>query len=156
MAPLARTINDTNPNLLFNLYPMQFSQIKVTTADEFDYNQYIIEKKIRTLGNLETGWNYGEGAAPNQEVIEQAIDLSRLGKTYNLSCEVFPVSDGEIEVSLYQDEHFLDILIKKDLTMELTHEVGIGSNYDEKEFIENVSQDKITEKLLDFWEKCNL
>src|SRR5208337_1082027 len=70
-----------------------------------------IVEKIRSFANLQEGWNYGEGRAPSRFVIDKAIEIYQIGKELALDAEVFPLVDGDIEVSLYMEDHFMDILV---------------------------------------------
>lgn len=121
------------------------------TNIKFDLEAYSIEQKLRSFGELPEGWDFGEGSPPTQEIIEQAIDIFKLGKTYDLKCEVFAIGEGEIEVSLFKGEQFFDILIRNDTTMEFTYEFGVGDNYEEIENIVNISREEIEQKLINMW-----
>jgi hypothetical protein len=98
-----------------------------------------VEEYIRSFSEFPDGWNFGEGKAPSGEVINKAIQVYRLGKSFGLMGNAFPVGDGEIEISFSYEDHFIDILITGQNTLEYTYEIGIGDEYDETEHIENLS-----------------
>jgi hypothetical protein len=98
-----------------------------------------VEEYIRSFSKLSEGWNFGEGKAPSGEVIDKAMQVYRLGKSFGLMGNAFPVGDGEIEISFSYEDHFIDILITVQNTLEYTYEIGIGDEYNEIEHIENIS-----------------
>lgn len=106
-----------------------------------------VEEYIRSFSELPTGWNFGEGRAPSSELINKAIDIYRIGKSFGLMRNAFPVGDGEVEISFSYQDHFIDILITAQNTLELTYEIGMGDEYDEIEHIENISSEDVEPKL---------
>lgn len=116
-----------------------------------------MEEYIRSFSELPEGWNFGEGRAPSEEVIDKAIRVYRLGKSSGLIGNAFPVGDGEIEISLSYQDHFIDILITAANTLEYTYEIGIGDEYNEIEHAENISFEEVESKLrtLEEMKPCN-
>jgi len=106
-----------------------------------------VEDYIRSFSELPDGWNFGEGKAPSDEVINKAIQVYRLGKSFGLMGNAFPVGDGEIEISFSYQDHFIDILITGQNILEYTYEIGIGDEYNETEHIENISFEEAGSKL---------
>ena len=106
-----------------------------------------VEEYIRSFSELTEGWNFGEGRAPSGEAIGKAIQVYRLGKSFGLIGNAFPVGDGEIEISLSYRDHFIDILITALNTLEYTYEIGIGDEYNEIEHAENISFEEVESKL---------
>jgi hypothetical protein len=106
-----------------------------------------VEEYIRSFSELPEGWNFGEGRAPSGEVIDKAIQIYRLGKSSGLTGNAFPVGDGEIEISLSYQDHFIDILITGQNTLEYSYEIGIGDKYNEIEHIENISLEEAESRL---------
>lgn len=114
------------------------------------------ENKLLSFANLPEGWNYGEGSPPTERTVHRAIEIYKVGKSYGLDCEVFPVSDGCIEVSLYRNKYFIDILVKGDGTLDYTYEVGIGSNFQEVEQTEDISFDEVKKHVGDLMKLCSV
>lgn len=106
-----------------------------------------VEEYIRSFSELQEGWNFGEGIAPSDEVIDKALQIYRLGKSFLLIGNAFPVGDGEIEISFSHKDHFIDILITGQNTLEYSYEIGIGDEYSEIEQIHDVSLEKLESKL---------
>ena len=116
-----------------------------------------VEEYIRSFSELAEGWNFGEGRAPSGEVISKAIQVYRLGKSFGLMGNAFPVGDGEIEISFSYQDHFVDILITVQNTFEYTYEIGIGDQYNEIDHIGNIPFEEIASKLstLEEMRLCN-
>ena len=90
-----------------------------------------IENKIISFGNLEEGWNFGEGSPASKNVINKALEIYHIGQQFDLECEVFPSTDGGICVSFYKKEHMIDFTIDpSDLSIEFVYEKGIGFKYE--------------------------
>jgi hypothetical protein len=106
-----------------------------------------VDEYIRSFSEFPEGWNFGEGKAPSGEVIEKAIQLYRIGKSFGLIGDAFPVGDGEIEISFSYQDHFIDILITAQNTLEYTYEIGIGDEYNEIEHVENIHFEEAKSKL---------
>ncbi len=113
-----------------------------------------IEEKLRSFASLPKGWDFGEGHAPTKIVIDRAIDIYKLGKELNLDAEVFPVADGNIEVSLYTRDHFMDIFVRADGKMDFSYEVGIGQEYRKVMEIEDIDLEGVRKRLCDLPKLC--
>jgi|GEM_PF-1793494 len=115
-----------------------------------------IETKIKSFSDLQAGWNYGAGEPISQEVINNALEVYKIGKSYCLDCEVFATTDGNIEVSLYRKDHFMDFLIKEEMSIDFIHEVGVGNKYKEEENVHNIPMDELKNKINRLIEICNV
>jgi hypothetical protein len=116
-----------------------------------------VEEYIRSFASFPEGWNFGEGRPVNIELIVKAIDVYRFGKSLGFTGNAFPIGEGEIEISFSYQEHFIDVYLTNQLTIEYTYELGIGENYQEVEHIENISEVELHNKLISFEETvlCN-
>jgi hypothetical protein len=65
------------------------------------------EEKIFDFSTLEKGWNYGEGEEFSIEAIKSALDLHReiIFRGYSRT-DAFPGLDGEIQITIYEDDHY--------------------------------------------------
>jgi hypothetical protein len=106
-----------------------------------------VEEYISSFSELPAGWNFGEGKAPSGALIDKALKVYRLGKSFGLMGNAFPVGDGEIEISFSNEDHFIDILITGQNTLEYTYEIGVGNEYDEIEHIESISFEEAESRL---------
>lgn len=119
----------------------------IMLADEASPIQDPIEREIMSLATLQEGWDYGQGLPPSKETIERAIGIYRKGKKYNLYAEVFPIGEGEIVISFSHKDVFIDILVQRDGSYQLSVEEGIGEEYQLGEVSRNISIEEIDERL---------
>jgi hypothetical protein len=111
-----------------------------------------IEEYIRSFALLPEGWNFGEGRPADMELITKGIEIYRFGKSLGFTGNAFPMDDGEIEISFSYKEHFIDVYLTNQGTIEYTYEIGIGEDYQEVEYIENISEAELKNKLISFEE----
>jgi hypothetical protein len=98
-----------------------------------------VRAKIETFGKLEEGWDFGEGGPAPPHVVEMALALCDLGERLAFEMDAFPGAGGDISVDFYLADELVQILINTDLSLDLTHESGIGFEYDEVAYHENIS-----------------
>jgi hypothetical protein len=80
-------------------------------------------EKVLSFGSLRPGWHYGEGVAPKQKAIEAALTI--FWQFYFAGFEdtdAFPGIDGEIMVTAYHGDHYLEVLVETDGTMNFSYE----------------------------------
>jgi hypothetical protein len=109
-----------------NEYIVPFSIIKSYTQD-WDNE---IDLKIQALYNLKDGWDFGGGLAPSKQVIENSLMLFHYFEKPYFEYGITPTSTGGVKITCKLENNFLDITINLDLTIDLTHEIGIGEDYD--------------------------
>lgn len=111
-----------------------------------------VEEYIDSFALLPEGWNFGEGNPAQPELITKAIEIYRFGKSLGFNGNAFPTGNGEIEISFSYQEHFIDVYLTNRNTLEYTYERGIGDNYQEVEYLENISVQELKDKLTSFEE----
>jgi hypothetical protein len=104
-------------------------------------------KKIHSFEHVKNGWNFGEGIAPDDSTIAEALTIEGLGYTLNIERDAFLGDSGEILVSFYCKDEHLGVTINPDLTKELFLEKGIGFSFDELLRIDEASIETIKEQL---------
>jgi len=74
--------------------------------------------KIRRFSNLESGWRYGEGVPPNQDVVNRAIELieKSIQSSFNKT-DATPQIDGGIELTISHNNFTLEIHLEPDDTI---------------------------------------
>jgi len=117
-------INESDPNFLF-----------LQTTDQ----------RINDFLDLPRGWHYGEGHAPNEKTVDDALRINNQATLLGLKTEAFPGVNGEIEIDCYS----------KDKTLEFTIEsTGKILLVEDESGTETSSQEDLTiEKALDFIRK---
>jgi hypothetical protein len=83
------------------------------------------EEKIFNFSLLKAGWNYGEGEDFSNEAIREAMELHReiIFRGFSRT-DAFPGLDGEIQVTIYEGEHYFAFEREKIGTWSVTHEVN--------------------------------
>jgi hypothetical protein len=106
--------------------------------------------KIRSFGSFENGWDFGEGVPAPFKVVDMALDLCRWGEELGFEMDAFPGAGGDISIDFYAGDELVQILINTDLSFELTHESGIGYDYEEVAHSENILIEELKRYLVDF------
>ncbi|HZM03394.1 MAG TPA: hypothetical protein VFC44_10235 [Candidatus Saccharimonadales bacterium] len=90
------------------------------------------ESKILSFGEFQSGWHYGEGIAFTKRAIEDAILLHRqiYFKGFQKT-DAFPGQNGEIQITVYNENHYFQFERQKEGSWEVTHE----DNNQEVEFL---------------------
>lgn len=83
------------------------------------------ESKLDSFAALPNGWHYGAGVTPSEATIQNAHEWHRrFAQSGFLTTDAFPGAGGEIMVTAYRDEHFLEIVVETDNTVSFYHERG--------------------------------
>ena len=101
-------------------------------------------QKLRDFANLPNGWHFGDGVAPSQERIDQAILFINHGRSRGLSrTNAFPGVNGQIEVTFYDDDRMLEITIEADDSLTIAED----ENNAQVNFNEGISTSHAYERL---------
>ena len=101
-------------------------------------------KKIKSFEHLSPGWNYGRGGPISPSVISDAtaflwkFALSGLNDT-----DAFPGINGEVMVTAYEGEHYVEAIVEADGSISLTYEVNDVENFSK----ERMDSEEATRKL---------
>jgi hypothetical protein len=81
-------------------------------------------QKILSFGALTDGWHYGEGKQIGNETIAAAASLLSRALSKNLFAEsdAFPGLNGEVRVSIYEDNDSHEFTIEQNLEVTYLHE----------------------------------
>lgn len=81
-------------------------------------------RKIRSFQDLAPGWNYGRGRPASGPTAKMAMSIYRLFVQLGFNAtDAFPGDDGEIMVTAYKDNHYLECLVAPDNTLSFVYEV---------------------------------
>ncbi len=81
------------------------------------------EQKITSFGKLPAGWNYGQGSPATSDRVITAILYNRLYRAYGFSkTDAFPGNDGEIMITAYEGDHYVEITFEIDNTCRFVYE----------------------------------
>jgi hypothetical protein len=92
-----------------------------TSADEA---RSVIEKKVLSFLKLAPGWHFGEGVPPSRERVNKALSLVQHADWWGLETDAFPGIDGEVRVTIYCEEDYLEFTIEKDESIIFYQESG--------------------------------
>jgi len=85
----------------------------VSSFFPFYVNSHPTEEKIRGFKELQDGWHYGEGVSFDDTILDDAISLNQ--EAINLAffdTDAFPGLDGEIMLTIYWGEHYLEFTLE--------------------------------------------
>jgi hypothetical protein len=119
----------------------------IRTSDNQDEPETL--KKIDNFLYLEKGWHYGKGVSPSKETIAIAKKIAEQALSYIFDTDAFPGIEGEIMVTVYHKEHYLEFTIESDGEITFVHEV----NDEELVYKEGLKLQEAKIKLDDFCEK---
>ena len=83
------------------------------------------EKKINSFRNLPVGWHYGSGIAPLAKVLDLAIRLNQCAGLMGFEAtDAFPGIDGEVLLTVYDGDVYLEFSIEVDGSINYIREQG--------------------------------
>lgn len=81
--------------------------------------------KLQNFLALKKGWNFGEGEVFEIEIINLATALHEEFLLRNfIETDAFPGSNGEVMLTIYHEEHYLEFILELDRTITLLYEVN--------------------------------
>jgi len=122
---------------------------QVVYKSPFVYEVYPVVKKndipqeIKNLSELKDGWDFGHWFGIHKKTIEKGCLIYNHFERNEFKYAVGPTSSGGIKITAQIDVHFLDLTINSDLTIDITHEIGIGADYDTVFEKKNVNMEEI-------------
>ncbi|MBC8180359.1 hypothetical protein H8E88_04465 [candidate division KSB1 bacterium] len=81
-------------------------------------------KKILGFGKREHGWHFGEGVPPSKDIIGKALLIVKKAIKADLDTDAFPGVNGEIMVTIYHKNDYLEFTVEVDGKVTLVHERG--------------------------------
>ncbi len=71
------------------------------------------DSKIRSYETYEANWNFGEGVRFNDQEIGRALRMRQLFQLLGYTAtDAFPGSIGEIAITAYKDDYFLQVIVE--------------------------------------------
>lgn len=98
------------------------------------YEEPAVFLKIREMGLLPQGWNFGVGQPPSKNVIAAAIKLADIAIKNNLNLDAFPGKNGQVTVSIYIDGANHSFQVQKDLSVVYWDESDSEGDEEELDF----------------------
>jgi hypothetical protein len=82
--------------------------------------------KINSFAFLPEGWHFGEGKAPSKEQINSAIKwYKRLRDRPFRKTNAFAGANGEIQLTAYHDQHYVELIIEIGSAISVVYEDGL-------------------------------
>jgi hypothetical protein len=81
-------------------------------------------QKIREFQSLDDGWHFGKGNPPDSKTVHHAMSLATRAIISTFDTDAFPGIDGEIMVTVYHKQHYLEFTIESDMTVTFVHQVN--------------------------------
>ncbi len=69
------------------------------------------DQRISDFLKLPRGWHYGEGNAPNEDTVDDALRINSQATLLGLKTEAFPGINGEIKINCYFGHKTLELTI---------------------------------------------
>jgi len=109
--------------------------------------------KIEEFKKFNEGRHFGEGVAPSKEVADIATRLVKQAIEFSLDTDVFPGIAGEIMVTVYHKDYYLEFTIENNKKITYVYE----ENDEEIDCIESLTIKDSLIKLQNFNnKKCNI
>lgn len=99
--------------------------------------------KVREFLEMEEGWHFGEGVTPTRETAKIALNIAEKASLSLLSTDVFPGISGEIQLSVYHKNHYLEFIVEPNGAITYARE----SDDQEIEYEEGIRIENAIEKL---------
>ncbi|WP_419728223.1 hypothetical protein [Lichenicola sp.] len=81
-------------------------------------------QKLEGFSNLPVGWNYGAGVAPTRRAIALATAFVSIYQNCGFpTTDAFPGTDGEIMITAYEGDHYVEITLETDGKIRFVYEV---------------------------------
>ncbi len=118
-----------------------------------DIEENKTQGKIRQFIKLPIGWHFGEGVPPNEKTEQSALNMADRMALSGFRTDAFPGIDGEIMVTGYHNENYIEFTFEADGTVTFIREEGD----EEIEYAENLTVREAKEHLKTFrdeiWKK---
>ena len=83
------------------------------------------KRKIEGFKGLQAGWCYGDGVKFNTPVIERTLDFNYLVASQGFTeTDAFPGIGGDIRLTVYLGEHYLEFTFNPDGSVDYARELG--------------------------------
>lgn len=113
--------------------------------------------KIDSFLKLDQGWHFGKGVPASEKVADIATKLINMASMSVFDTDAFPGIDGEIMVTIYHKEHYIEFTVEVDGSITYAYQFG-----DEDELLEEgltfneakMKLDQFSEKIWNLHESC--
>jgi hypothetical protein len=109
-------------------------------------------QKIASFRHLAPGWHYGAGGPIDEKVTDMAFAmLARLTMAGLFDTDAFAGGDGEVMVTAYEGDHYIEIIVEADCTISLTHEYQGKEMFDQERMSEAAAHSELAKIVGEIW-----
>lgn len=84
-----------------------------------------VQRKIVGFRGLDHGWHFGEGTPPTDDMILMALTVNNnISHSGYVETDAFPGIDGEIQLTAYRDQTYLELTLELDGSVTFIHEIN--------------------------------
>lgn len=113
---------------------------------------HVTESKIRGFEELGRDWYYGAEVPFDEAVIHRAIQLNQFAVNLGLfETDAFPGTEGEIIVTVYWRDEYLEFVLMPDDSLSITRESGDNEIYSLEGVDDNEARRRLSEFGADKW-----
>jgi len=109
-------------------------------------------RKVQSFKNLALGWNYGQGGPVDPNVVRGAIavllNFSLAGLT---DTDAFPGINGEVMVTAYERDHYLEAIVESDGSVSVTYDVDDVEKFSKERMGSEEALNKLQEIAGEIW-----
>ena len=103
-------------------------------------------RKINDFKKLKKGWNFGEGVSFKKSILMDAVFLNQeAGRLGFFETDAFPGPNGEVMVTVYSGNHYLEFIIELDRSVTFRHEQAGEELYRQEALSLHEAESKIKE-----------
>ncbi len=104
-------------------------------------------KKLHSFRNLDSGWRFGMGGPPDEELIHRAEYYINIATRFNIdNSNVFTGNNREVVLGFYNDGHDIEITFEADGSITFAEDQG-GQQID---FVEHISEVDLFKRIWQF------
>ena len=113
--------------------------------------------KIKGFAEYVAGWHFGEGVPPSQDIIERASRIETYLRILGFAeTDAFLGISGEVMVTGYRGNHYIEVLAEVDGQFGLVYEHGDDERINEEHHSEQDLRDKLKELVDQLWNASDL
>jgi hypothetical protein len=109
-------------------------------------------RKIQSFEKLALGWNYGQGGPVDPTVIRGAITVLLKFSLAGLNdTDAFPGLNGEVMVTAYEGDHYLEAILENDGSITVTYDVNDVEKFSKERMGSESALSKLQEIAGEIW-----
>lgn len=104
--------------------------------------------KINSFAGLPEGWNYGRGGPIAASIIREGHRWNEILQWAGFpETDAFPGADGEIEITGYRGDHYIEVIIETNSTISIIYEMREETVLDRRNLTPEMAETTISEEI---------